>query len=390
MKKWLGRIGLIVLGLFFALALIEILTRIFWKNLSELEHYSSISFVTAEDYEKVEPPKFVWSGRLGNIKEFHVESTRNHLNFHDTEHAFEKPDGTFRIVVLGDSFTEALQVPLDKAFHKVLESKLNKAMDFPVEVISFGISGAGAEEDNKLLRAYGSRYQPDLVIMEFLSNDLIDDSPAMRIENKNQMKLREKYIPRLYDAYHRYLLVKGSRFNQILALKLARLYISRQSSKYSSYDKYGFIHLSTLIFAEEFAEMWEKPWRRTEKFILNTRNLCKENGAEMVLVSFPEFWRLGRIPEIEMKLKAMDSEAMKYRWDFDKTDRVLTGFCHEKKINFLSLLPVFRHEHQQKKKRLHYVYDMHLNEYGHEVAAQAVCDFLIKKHLLQKIKRNHS
>ncbi len=390
MKKWLGRAGLMILGLVFAFVVIEILTRIFWKNLSELDHNSSISFVTAKDYEKVEPPKLVWSGRLGNIKEFHVESTRNSLNFHDTEHAFTKPDGTFRIVVLGDSFTEALQVPLENAFHKVLESKLNEAMDFSVEVISFGISGAGAEEDNKLLRAHGLKYQPDLVIMEFLSNDLIDDSPAMRKENKNQLELREKYVPKLYDAYHRYLLIKASRFNQLLALKLARLYISHQSSIYSSYDKYGFIHLSTLIFAEEYAEMWEKPWRRTEKFIVNTRNLCKEHGAEMVLVSFPEFWRLGKIPEIERKLKTMDSEAMKYRWDFDKTDRMLTDFCREKNIHFLSLLPVFRHEHQQKRTRLHYVYDMHLNEYGHEVAAQAVCDYLINKHLLQKKKRNHS
>jgi len=46
--------------------------------------------------------------------------------------------------VLGDSFTEALQVPLEKAFWSVLERKLQEcpqAASSKVEVLSFGVSG---------------------------------------------------------------------------------------------------------------------------------------------------------------------------------------------------------------------------------------------------------
>jgi lysophospholipase L1-like esterase len=384
MKKWLERLGLLVLGLILALVLAEILTRIFWKNLAELDHNFSISFVTLEDYKKAEPPKFIWPGQVGNVKEFYVESTRNHLKFHDTEHSFEKPEDTFRIIILGDSMVEAMQVPLEKAFHKVLESRLKEKMEIPVEVISFGRSGSGAVQNYVFLKTYGIKYDPDLVIMQFLSNDLIDDSPAMRKEYREQMRRRGKYVLALSEIYSRYLLLKWSRFNQILALKMARLYQSHQSSKYSSYDKYGFIYLNALVFADEFSEMWEKPWRRTKRYILNVQDLCRESGAEMILVSFAEFWRLGKIPEIERKMKAMNRESMKYQWDFSKTDSILLDFCSKNNIRFLSLLPIFRKEYQQKRKRLHYSYDMHLNEYGHEVAAEAVFDYLKKKSLLHK------
>src|SRR5438067_1886482 len=42
----------------------------------------------------------------------------------DREHAKQKPPGTFRIAVVGDSYAEALQVPLEDAFWSVMEKQL--------------------------------------------------------------------------------------------------------------------------------------------------------------------------------------------------------------------------------------------------------------------------
>ena len=98
-----------------------------------------------------------------------METLRNSLGFHDVEHTLQKPEGTFRIIFLGDSFTEAIQVPLEKTFHKIIEKELRRRVDFPVEVISLGRSGSGTQKSYDILTETGLRFHPDLVMMQFLS-----------------------------------------------------------------------------------------------------------------------------------------------------------------------------------------------------------------------------
>ena len=68
----------------------------------------------------------------------------NSRGWRDEDHEIEKPEGKFRIAVIGDSYVEALQVPLEDTFWKVAERDLNSVADssVDVEVLAFGISGA--------------------------------------------------------------------------------------------------------------------------------------------------------------------------------------------------------------------------------------------------------
>lgn len=378
----MGRALLFFLGLMVALALLEILSRIFWTKLSELENVSSISFISRADHKKLDLPRFFWPGQIGNIREFSVESSRNSLGFHDVEHTFHKPEGTFRIIILGDSFAEAIQVPLEETFHKIIQEELNKRPDFPVEVISLARSGSGTSKSYEILKETGLRFQPDLVLMQFLSNDLIDNSPALKKEEKDQEERRKQYIPQFREAYLRYLWVKPSRFNQLLALKLARLYQGFQVTEHADRDTYGFIHLNTLIFCDEYAHLWERAWRRTQRFIREAKNLAADNDAKFLLVSFPEMWRVGSLEEMNRRMRAMSRDALDYQWDFDKTDRILRDFCQKEGILFLSLLPDFRAAHRKFRKSLHYAFDMHLNERGHQVAADVILRYVAGKNLI--------
>lgn len=381
-KKWVGRILLFLLGLVIALVLLEIFSRIFWARLSGLENMSSISFVSLSDHKKLNPPRIFWPGQVGKIREFSVETVQNSLGFHDVEHAFQKPRGTFRIIFIGDSFTEAVQVPLEKSFHKLIEEELNKRMGFPVEAISLGRSGAGTQKSLEILSETGLRFQPDLVLMQFLSNDLIDNSPPLKREEREQEERRKQVIPPLEEAYARFLWVKSSRFNQLFALKLARLYQGSQVEKYADRDKYRFIHLNTLIFCEEYSHLWERAWHRAKRYMRQVRDLTEKIDGRFVLVSFPEMWRVGSAAEINRRMKAMSRDALEYRWDFNKTDRILREFCQMEGIPFLSLLPEFRESYGKSRKRLHFAYDMHLNERGHRVAADAILEFLLRKNLI--------
>lgn len=104
----------------------------------------------------------------------------NSAGMHDTEHQLSKPDDTFRILILGDSFVQAVQVPEAKTAHQVLEDRLNEMGDSRhYEVISAGVGGWGTGQQLLYYRNEGRYYRPDLVLlMFFLGNDVKDNLPG--------------------------------------------------------------------------------------------------------------------------------------------------------------------------------------------------------------------
>jgi lysophospholipase L1-like esterase len=71
-----------------------------------------------------------------------------------------------RIVVLGDSLTFAIQVPLEQTFCKLLEAKLARADPAHVwRVINAGVQGYGAVQEWLFYRHVASVFQPDLVLV---------------------------------------------------------------------------------------------------------------------------------------------------------------------------------------------------------------------------------
>ena len=61
-----------------------------------------------------------------HTKEGFSEGYFNAHGFRDYERTYERPENTFRILVFGDSYTEGLQVPLEKTFAALLEKNSMK------------------------------------------------------------------------------------------------------------------------------------------------------------------------------------------------------------------------------------------------------------------------
>jgi hypothetical protein len=94
-----------------------------------------------------------------------------------------KPANTLRIAVLGDSYTEAFQVDMKKAFWAVMERSLKQCDALngrTVEVINFGVSGHGTAQEWVRLREDAWKYDPDIVLLAFLTgNDIQNNSYAL-------------------------------------------------------------------------------------------------------------------------------------------------------------------------------------------------------------------
>jgi hypothetical protein len=87
-----------------------------------------------------------------------------------------KHAGTFRVAVVGDSFTEAAGVLRERRFSAVIERRLASCSELDatnVEVLSFGASGYGTAQELLEVRSHVWQYSPDILLLElFVGNDL--------------------------------------------------------------------------------------------------------------------------------------------------------------------------------------------------------------------------
>ncbi len=99
--------------------------------------------------------------------------TINSKGLRDREFDYRKPTGVKRVLMIGDSMTEAFQVELEQTSSKILEMLLNRYSDVPVQVLNFGVSGYGTSQQLLFYQMEGVKYDPDIVVVNFfIGNDL--------------------------------------------------------------------------------------------------------------------------------------------------------------------------------------------------------------------------
>ncbi|UCG16684.1 MAG: hypothetical protein JSV19_01345 [Phycisphaerales bacterium] len=115
----------------------------------------------------------------------------------DQDYTFEEPAGTIRIVGLGDLFMQGYEVDVrDTDLHRPQENL--RAKGYPVEVINLGVSGHGTAEELLMLRHFGVRFDPDVVIVGYFQNDLDDNirSNLYRLNDQGQLlRAAASYLP---------------------------------------------------------------------------------------------------------------------------------------------------------------------------------------------------
>ncbi len=173
MKIGLASIGRFLLAVLATLVLAEIVLRVIGPPEREQDTRS---------FHEVRPDKeWIYGLRpnaTGTFPGSELVYQSNADGFRD--HAYErpKPEGVFRIVVLGDSVTFGVGVPLERTWTKKLEERLNTLAEREggprVEVLSLGVGGYNPYNQAALLEDVGLTYEPDLVLVQFCINDLND------------------------------------------------------------------------------------------------------------------------------------------------------------------------------------------------------------------------
>ncbi len=381
MRAALGRIALVVLGVSAGLIGVEAVLRL---AASRSENFFA------------HHPIYGWfhiPGREGWFasREFRTRVTINSKGLHDREFSYQKEAGVFRILVLGDSMMDAMQVNGRDSFSKVLERLLEQDSRGRFEVINAGVNAWGTANELLFFRHEGYKYQPDLVLLAFctcndiannsdeLSHDLGFSGPVpvfrlaadgLRLEYGLQPSFRDNPVASRLEP------IKGA---------LRRLYV---------YDKIreavvGFPSVARLLvrtgvmrdyqsglrgelyghYSRTYTREWEEAWAVTRALIAEIDLEVARRGARLVVVILTnpeqvhgEIWN-----EIVDRFTLPEGDM-----DLDRPDQLLATFLAEEGIPYMRLLPRFRAQARAAGEYLHFRHDGHWTARGHRFAAETV------------------
>lgn len=233
---------------------------------------------------------------------------------------------TFRILMLGDSFTQGNEVPVDKTFSKILEHRLNQSLERTYEVINAGIRGGSPIQYYLWLKTEGLKLNYDLIILNFyLGNDITDalmfnvtvDAAGLA----TKLTLKDTYV----DA-HGYLRRRQTHFSLCELSAFCRLYL-RPKPVVANWDS--------------------QAWQLTRQHLLAIKRLAALHQSQFILTLIPE------------------------AANFDTpVHQLLLDFAAQNNIKLIDFTPMIN-------LSMYDTLDRHWNESGHQKAAQVSYEYFL-------------
>ena len=114
-------------------------------------------------------------------KTWYASVRLNQMGFREREFSLTKPEGIYRIAVIGDSITFGQGVGEQNRFTNLLEKRLNDTSR-SYEVLNFGLPGAETLHHIDFLNAYVLKAEPDFILLQWFTNDVEGHDKSERPE----------------------------------------------------------------------------------------------------------------------------------------------------------------------------------------------------------------
>lgn len=354
----------------------------------------------------------------------------NSKGLRDVEHTYEKPPETFRILILGDSFVEAEQIGnLEETFPRLLEGLLNQhrwSDGAQFEVIAVGFSGWGTDQQSLFYQYEGYKYHPDLVLLNFTSNDVADNyapfkirqtgwpkgcvlKPYFKLEGEHlvlenfpysrltvratdeqelvaTLGLFARFKSYLYEHLHVYRLV----VNTVLANspRLTRVLTwagfmpvggnETPSRCWQAAKIPGDPQVNTRVYHTYYSEEDEKAWALTKALIRELRDVTASHDVRLVVVNNAQSIATANFRSEKTSYTDADGVV----WDMGKPDRLLEDLCQREGLPFMTLQPVFDQSPYAGDGELYAPKDGHYGLVGHRLAAQTIYEWFVGNSLV--------
>jgi lysophospholipase L1-like esterase len=323
--------------------------------------------------------------------------------FRDRLHAIEKPAGTYRIAVLGDSAAEALQIDMKSTFWWQVQEKLRACPALrgrEVEALNFSASGYGSAQEALLLESTAIRYQPDLVLLAFAGNDVRDNSKRLTPENDRPFLLPDGDGLKLDASF-----TDGAQY---------RKYSSRPAAAYrSASDHLRLVQLvqkarqgfgvlrqagaaqaaapgaadaakpapaieglepgaELSVFAPPRDAVWEEAWSVTDRIIARMNAFSARHNARFAAMVVTHSTQLN--PDPALRKKAQDALGVE---DLFYMERRLGALAQREGFLMIPIAPELQKRADAEKISFHGFKNLHVgwghwNEEGHRAAGEII------------------
>lgn len=270
-----------------------------------------------------------------------VDHITNSWGFRGQEFSLEKPQNTFRIAFLGDSFTFGEGVWFDDTYAQQVSLILHqkyKSLPINFESYNFGVGGYNVNQALFVLTRIALETNPDVVVLKCSVDDT--EPRLFEIDNNTNRIIRS---PR-WNENSQGITNPLPPDKLIYKLRLTRLFWqafqnTRQTDKMITYYK--------LLYADK-----SNDWSETRKSLREIARICKEKMIPCYVVCFPILYQLND------------------RYPFGYIHSIIQKETEDAGIFFVDLLLDFKNI--DAKKLWVHVTDHHPNEIAHKRAAEAI------------------
>jgi hypothetical protein len=368
LRTWLLSAGLTIAALGLAMAIAEIGVRLILPQPTGLSYQDRYGLAMH------------WPGLTRFLPQYGHAVSFNSAGMRDREHTLAKPAGVFRVLLMGDSFMEALQVPFEASLPSLLERSLSQQTGRQVEVVNAGVSGWGTDDELRYLTDYGLKYDPDLIVVAVTLHNDISDNLRQDWHTVTDGALVER--PRVPAGYFRY---KVTQLKAFLSTRFQTYQLWRRA-RHGGEIRQVTRQLNTHVvqlFREPTSDKVAQGMQLTDLLLARMQAVAAEHGGRVALVllplryqlsdsTFADFVRASEVPPQEMQI--------------DRPQRMLTRVADSLGVPVVDLLPGFRQWTAQGGAPLYLEWDGHWNEAGHRLAAGITAQGLIQAGVLRPVR----
>ncbi len=310
--------------------------------------------------------------------------TANRFGFNDRDYPLERAPGTYRALVVGDSFNWA--GAQDWNYVGFLEDRLQEQFGSSVEVINVGYPATHTVEQLQILEKFGMQYQPDLVVLGFFAgNDFVDSEPWRR---------RIAYGGATIDLdtrRDRYWVVFGepvmwrSRFRAALRQGLSAFWFQSRHEEMTE-EQYLQLEYGRMLFtASSRREQFQPHIDWILDAVGQMDDLVVRAGGEFLVLAYPDEFQVN--PELRRKvIEHYDLEEEDFVWTLPQD--LLAEYCRSRNIEYQDLLPGFQRAAAQGEI-LYIPRNSHWNRTGNALAALLI-EGMLQSRIRKALGAEHS